>query len=142
MLREYYVYRSDDADSVPRYVGKGRGRRAAYHEAMVRALLAHPKTKRATRVHRLMLKDGLKFAVGIVANQFGDEGQQLRSNSLRHLGVRIVPRPVNNQAVGMKLRGKPTSFGQCIREVRIACAHHDEPGDPAVGYDGCRIRRG
>jgi hypothetical protein len=35
--------------------------------------------------------------------RLGDEGQQLRCDSLRHLGVRIVPRPVNIQAVGMKL---------------------------------------
>jgi hypothetical protein len=32
----------------------------------------------------------------------------------------------------MKLRGEPTGFGYCIREVRIACAHRDE---------GDRVRR-
>jgi hypothetical protein len=68
-VRDYYVYRLDDADSVPRYIGKGRGRRAAYHEAKVRALLANPKTKRATRVHRLMLKDGRKFDPEIVSEE-------------------------------------------------------------------------
>ena len=63
-----------------------------------------------------------------LAKRPSDEGQQLGCNLLRHLSVRIVPRPVNNQDVGMKLRGEPTSFGCCIREVRIACAHHDESG--------------
>jgi hypothetical protein len=42
----------------------------------------------------------------------------------------------------MKLRGEPTGFGYCIREVRIACAHHDEGGDPALGFDRCGIRLG
>ena len=110
MLRDYYVYRRTTPTACP-LLGKRTWTSRGLHEAMVLGLLAHPKIKRATRVHRLMLKDRLKFAVEIVAMAFGDEGQQLRCNSLRHLGVRIVSRPVNNQAVGMKLRGKPTSFG-------------------------------
>jgi hypothetical protein len=43
---------------------------------------------------------------------------------------------VHNQAIGMKLRGEPTSFGCCIREVRIAGTRHDERRHPTCGYNG------
>jgi len=81
----YYVYVLRDADNVPRYVGKRRGRRVAYHEAKVRALLANPKTKRATRVHRLMLKDGRTFNPEIVAEELTQpEAYELEAELIRH----------------------------------------------------------
>jgi hypothetical protein len=85
MLRNYYNYRLDDADDVPRCVGKGRGRRASFHEVMVRALLANPKTKRAPRVHRLMAKDGRKFTVEIVAKELTQrEAYDREADLIRH----------------------------------------------------------
>ena len=68
--------------------------------------------------------------------RLSNEGQQLGCNSLRHLGVWIVPRSVNDQDVGMKLRGESASFDCCIREIRIAGAHHYEGRHPARGHDG------
>jgi len=74
----------DDADSVPRYVGKGRGRRSSFHEAKVRALLANPKTKRATRVHRAMLNDGRKFNPEIVRKELTQrEAYDLEADLIR-----------------------------------------------------------
>ena len=54
------------------------------HEAKVRALLANPKTKRATRVHRLMLKNGRKFNPEIVAEELTQrEAYELEAELIR-----------------------------------------------------------
>jgi hypothetical protein len=64
----YYVYLLRDADGVARYVGKGTGRRAGYHNRVAAAILAGEPPPRASRVHRRMAADGRSFAVEIVAS--------------------------------------------------------------------------
>lgn len=83
--------------------------------------------------HSQAMPDGATWKLAV---RLSDEGQQLGCNSLWHLGVWIVPRSVNDQDVSMELRGEPTSFDCCIREVRIAGAHHDEGRHPARGHNG------
>jgi|GEM_PF-6873908 len=68
MTAGYYVYNLIDADGVVRYVGKGTGRRVAYHHGVILALAAGAPSMRASKVHRRFAADGRSFQAAIVAD--------------------------------------------------------------------------
>ena len=72
----------------------------------------------------------------------GNERQQLRCHPIRHLGMGIVPGPLDNQTLRTELPGEPARFGCGILEIRIAATHHDERWHPILRHDCCGIRLG
>lgn len=76
VMSKYYAYVLEDADRVPRYFGKGRGRRMYTHRSVIQAVAAGILMPKASKMHRrfadelrigrdfqeIMVQDGLSQA--------------------------------------------------------------------------------